>query len=282
MAQRRESEIATPQTEKQFKAIYRKAVLDAKEAIVLRELEESLENGDIEKTLIATQADKFESKFSEVMVPLATAFLAGATVAFQELPASKQKQGRSIDLLNMHSMEYLKQQGATLVTRVSQETKEAIRTAIETTLLEGKSYRRAAREIRTMIGITSPQQYSLNKLKSALMQQGLNQESIQQALEKRTQTMIRDRADTIARTETFAAISQGRQVLWQQLKEEGVIENTTQRIWLTSGDERSCAICQPMNNQKKGIDAYFETVEGDMIDAPPAHPNCRCTVVLDL
>ena len=148
--------------------------------------------------------------------------------------------------------------------------------------MEGKSYKSAAREIRAMIGLTLPQQQALNNLKGSLVKQGLNQDAIQSTTEKRIKTMIRDRADTIARTETFAAISQGRQELWQQLKEEGVIEPTTQRVWLTANDERECHICKPMNNQKQLLDAYFETGNGEQIDAPPAHPNCRCTVILDL
>lgn len=270
------------QHEKQFKVIYRQAILDAKDAVVLRELEQALENGNIEETLIATQVDKFDNKLSEMVIPLATAFLAGATVAFQELPAAKQKQGQSIDLLNAYSMDYLKQHGAKLVTQVSQETKAAIRKTIETVLLEGKSYKSAAREIKAVIGLTLPQQQALANLKSTLVKQELNQSAIQSAIEKRTQTMIRERADTIARTETFSAISRGRQALWQQLKNDGVIETTTQRIWLTANDERvDCSICKPMNNQKQLIDANFETGDGQSIDAPPAHPNCRCTVILD-
>lgn len=272
----------TRKYENQFKAIYRQAVISAKEAVVLRQLEEALENGDIEETLIATHVDKFESKFSEVIIPMATAFLAGATVAFQELPATKQKEGQPIDLLNAYSMDYLKQHGARLVTQVSQETKDAIRKAVETTLLEGKSYRGAAREIKNIIGITVPQQQALNNFKISLLKQGLNQPAIQSAVEKRTQVMISDRAETIARTEAFAAISKGRQELWQQLKENGVIEKTTKHIWLTANDERSCSICKLMNNQKQLIDAYFETGDGEQIDVPPAHPNCRCTVILDL
>jgi len=76
------------------------------------------------------------------------------------------------------------------------------------------------------------------------------------------------RAIKIARTETMSASNQG---ALQAYKQSGVVEK---KEWLFTGDVDD--ICADL--QKEGaidIDASF----GGSFDAPPAHPNCECTIL---
>lgn len=76
-----------------------------------------------------------------------------------------------------------------------------------------------------------------------------------------------DRADMIARTETANAETQGSLAGY---RESGVVEA---KEW--SADELACDECDGLDGEQVGLDEPFS----DGSDGPPAHPDCRCTVV---
>lgn len=91
------------------------------------------------------------------------------------------------------------------------------------------------------------------------------------------------RAVMIARTETIRAQGEADLVAW---KESGVVSST---VWYTALDERTCPECEPMHGvevatgdeflsqsdlEDRGISVY----DGG-VDAPPLHPQCRCTLI---
>lgn len=76
------------------------------------------------------------------------------------------------------------------------------------------------------------------------------------------------RADAIAATEVTRAAAQATVMYQQYLATHGLAYDLT---WLTSTDERTCAICTPRGGQRQG-DGWDEP--------PPAHPRCRCRVGL--
>lgn len=79
------------------------------------------------------------------------------------------------------------------------------------------------------------------------------------------------RSYMIARTETSFAANMGTVSAYQRAGING-------KRWLTGSDERVCSKCGPMHGKKAPIDQPFEN--GFLV--PPAHPNCRCTIVSDL
>ena len=84
----------------------------------------------------------------------------------------------------------------------------------------------------------------------------------------------RSRARTIARTELMRASNQGRlQGMWQAADQGLVNPTLAKKQWVTSSFD-VCPICIPLNGKTVGIRDSF----GPMGDAPPAHPNCKCTV----
>lgn len=78
------------------------------------------------------------------------------------------------------------------------------------------------------------------------------------------------RARTIAITETTRAYSKGVEIAKAVLEKDGV---ETVMVWQTARDERVCPICGPRDGKRYG-DGWR--------DMPPAHPNCRCWVTLEL
>lgn len=89
------------------------------------------------------------------------------------------------------------------------------------------------------------------------------------------------RADTIARTESMRAANEGQQQAWDQAVEAGLLTGNEQQVWIVTPDDRLCPICEPLDGELADLDGTWNA-DGEDIDGPPAHPNCRCTVGLQL
>ncbi len=77
------------------------------------------------------------------------------------------------------------------------------------------------------------------------------------------------RSAVIAHTESVRAFSEGRLEVGRQV-------GATTKEWDATGG--ACPICDALDHEVVGIDEDFSS--GDA--APPAHPNCRCIVVLHM
>ena len=87
---------------------------------------------------------------------------------------------------------------------------------------------------------------------------------------KESHAFSKARARTIARTETAMADNMGNLIGWE---ETGLVAG---KRWITAEDDKVSEICN--TNGKMGVIGLHEHfAHGGM--TPPAHPNCRCTVV---
>lgn len=87
---------------------------------------------------------------------------------------------------------------------------------------------------------------------------------------KESHAFSNTRARTIARTETAMADNMGNLIGWE---ETGLVAG---KRWITAEDDKVSEICN--TNGKMGVIGLYEHfAHGGM--TPPAHPNCRCTVV---
>ena len=87
---------------------------------------------------------------------------------------------------------------------------------------------------------------------------------------KESHAFSNTRARTIARTETAMADNMGNLIGWE---ETGLVAG---KRWITAEDDKVSEICN--TNGKMGVIGIHEHfAHGGM--TPPAHPNCRCTVV---
>ena len=112
---------------------------------------------------------------------------------------------------------------------------------------------------------------TLEKLKRTLAEGVANGESIPN-LASRVSGVYDDakgyRATMIARTETISASNEG---ALEAYKQSGVVEK---KEWLVAAD--ACDIC--IDIAMGGAIKLNESFSGGF-DAPPAHPNCRCTIL---
>lgn len=175
---------------------------------------------------------------------------------------------------------WARQESALLVREITEGQRQAIRDVIAFGQQRGLSPQDTARQIQQTVGLTAQQSGWVNSYNSrAVTQNVANGMSFEQAMRAaegptaRYQSQIhRYRAATIARTEIMRANSEGRQQAWQQGLSGGWISPSSQKEWIAEDD--ACEICAPINGMQVGINDEFP--EGD----PPAHPNCRCDVLL--
>lgn len=104
---------------------------------------------------------------------------------------------------------------------------------------------------------------------------------------------LEQRADVMARVQTFTALNFGRQMVFAEAVGEGIIPVSARKVWVTALDEKVCEMCGPMDGVAVPILDRFtvlhptpKTSRGthrgtSKLVIPPVHPNCRCTVVLD-
>ncbi len=85
-----------------------------------------------------------------------------------------------------------------------------------------------------------------------------------------------DRAELIARNETFRAVAEGQRQAWDQAVGDGLLTGDEKRTWIVVGDDKVCPICDGLDGQTVGLDESYQG-DGEEYDGPPAHVNCRCT-----
>ena len=93
------------------------------------------------------------------------------------------------------------------------------------------------------------------------------------------------RAERIAVTEVTNALALGTEAAGQAAKDTYPGVNV-EKVWHTAADDLVCPICAPLNNQTAPLDGYFTVPTGPhagtIIKSPAAHPNCRCTISLQI
>jgi hypothetical protein len=175
-----------------------------------------------------------------------------------------------------------------MVTAVTQDQRASIRDTVGR-VFNGPDDERltpgeAARTIRSTVGLTPRQNGVALKLRDELVDRGLSAAKVETGIRRYGEKARAYRADLIARTETVGASMQGQQAQWADAAAQGLIPpGEVTRVWLVTLDDRlDTLICAPMDNQRTGLSGFFVTGDGREIALPPAHPGCRCTVILEL
>lgn len=195
-------------------------------------------------------------------------------------PIRKAVMNFSFDRSRDESARWAANEAGQLIREISDGQREMVKDLISRAQLSGISPGDVAREIRNGIGLTSGQaQWVSNFYERNLTANIANGMSVAAATDKaqaaadRYQEQVhRYRANTIARTEIMRANSEGRKEAWGQGVEGGWIDPGAQKEWIAEAD--ACEICEPLSGMRVPLNEEFP--EGD----PPAHPNCRCDLLL--
>jgi hypothetical protein len=179
------------------------------------------------------------------------------------------------------AQEWLQTRGLLLVQRLSEKAARAIEETLRDGMREGWSIQRMTREIRNVVGLSDKDAAALRNRRRQLVERGVKPARVQSDLDRYRKQLIRRRAETIARTEVVAARNQGQLHAWKIMQESGELPSVVRRVWIPALSERTCPVCMTLGSVGPVLLGQpFTSPDVGRIMAPPAHPNCRCSMGL--
>lgn len=176
---------------------------------------------------------------------------------------------------------WAEKEAGNLIVEITEEQRAVVRGIVGRSQSGEFTVAQVARQVRGSIGLTERQAGWVENFRQrqidAATARGIPAEQaatvVQSSVDRYHKRIHRYRSETIARTETIRASSEGRQQAWQQGIDEGFISPNAMKQWIVEFD--GCQICQG-NGALGQIPLKDEFPTGE----PPAHPNCRCDVIL--
>lgn len=193
---------------------------------------------------------------------------------------------------NPHTQRWLTEHTGKLITAISSDARENIRSLVEQAWVEGIPPDELARLVRPHLGLTPQQAAAVERrfggTLEALERGGLDRtraiaRSATQA-QHYADDLLSQRAETIARTETIAASTAGADDAWRDAMDRGLLPPNVEREWTASPEGKgACDWCVELDGERVPFAEDFVTDApglGGTIHRPPLHPRCRCAVRL--
>lgn len=188
--------------------------------------------------------------------------------------------GYRFDATRPEASQWAARESGNMVTEITRGQRQVIRDVVSRGQVEGITVDQTARTVRQSVGLTTQQSGWVDNFYyrrvDENMRSGMGLNRAEQVARQQTSRyhdrIHRYRAETIARTEIARAASEGRQLAWNQGIEQGFISAKAQKEWIAESD--ACEICSERNGKKHPVGKPWPDGE------PPAHPNCRCDLLL--
>ena len=233
---------------------------------------ESVRQGRVSKRLAAA-LNTLPTELKAAVGPvIATAVAQAGAVSLRRIVV-----GVRFDITNPLATEAAGTITANLVKQVTGETKKSLRTVLQQAFKDRLPPAATARRIKPLIGLHSRQAQAVRTFRERLIASGLRADLVDARASRYAAKLLRQRSLLIARTETIRALSAGQEAAWRTARNAGRIPKTSLRRWSVVGDDRLCPICIALSGVKRKIGQQFP----GGISYPPAHPACRCTLVLE-
>jgi len=268
---------ASPKARRQFM----EAIDNIRGTARVKQLREALEVGSSIEVFAALGVDNLGLEMSSLITTLRGAYNNAAIEAGKILPKEVQA-GFRFDIFNPRAVDYARLRAAELVDQVSNATRRGIQRIITEGVESGLTVTQQASRIKEMLGLTPRQVTALDNFKSMLITEGRKPDQVKRMVDRYRNRLLRQRATTIARTETINAVNAGQEEVWAQAMDQGLIDMEAKKRWVITPDDRLCPICRPIPKDNPGgvpIGAPFKTSVGPRM-RPAAHPNCRCSLAL--
>jgi 2'-5' RNA ligase len=178
------------------------------------------------------------------------------------------------DINNERAQAFVDQYAGDLVTGITEDVRAGIR-AILAGSFEGEyDVRRTAMLMSSMVGLNDRQAGAVARMYQGGLAIPGNADNAAHVAQDYAARLLRQRADTIARTETIRAANAGVNEGFVQAQESGLLGRGATKVWIVTPDDKLCDDCEAMDGEEVGLDEAFSDGE----DAPPDHPDCRCAV----
>ncbi len=261
-----------------------------------------LEAGRIDAAVRVFHAVAPEAVLTEAMSDAllgAAIDVAGASVASVESATF----GIAFNQVNERAVRWASREAAKQVTGLSSQLHRTLNSIITDALEAGASPRAVAQEVRSLIGLTTNQARQVESLFLQSIRDGVTESHALRIAEQNSARLIRFRAETIARTETIRAANMGQQLVWDEAVDSNLLPETAKKVWMATGDDRTCPICAVLDGKTIGIRDDFAVTDRatsftrsgatfrvagtaalktpQASRTPPAHPRCRCTIIIE-
>jgi hypothetical protein len=274
MAQRDNQKDQAQKTANDFKAVFLSAILSIRSSLDKKKLFEAIDKKDPVAIMQLLDLREFGDKLSIWRLASARSAIAGLEEALASLGIS------SLDTKSVLSHpEYLASISESIST-VSNTTQKALVALILALLAANTPKRAFVSSLIRGYGLSTIQNNKLAKYKNSLIDSGLPPAIVNERVSSRANILLRERANRVASNEAFKFYQMGKDLAWDTLIQEGRVDRTYARKWITSVDELTCERCRPMNGQISSANGSFVTGDGAQVRHSPAHPECRCSVIL--
>lgn len=179
------------------------------------------------------------------------------------------------------ALDWMKRQSLAQAAELSKTEKERLRTVLTRAMEAGQHPSATVEDIRRTVGLTSNQVDRVWNRRDAMLEEGFTQRDADAGAREFAEQLRDQRAEAIARTEALAAQTEGLKQSWRAAEEAGLMPEGTMKRWVATNDERTSEICLELHDQLVPIDEDFDSEFVGPIEGPPAHPNCRSTMVLE-
>lgn len=258
-------------------------------SIIRKSVQDAISYSDIRGMILAGELDEFviqaiQENYGRKLSQHLEQFYAQATdLAIEQLMKFLDFDKNSARERNLAKFIYTR--GAELVTRITEEQKHGLKEVLyHFTVKEPVGYDKISKYIRPLVGLTKGQREAVEKLRQSLLSKGKSEQEVLKAVVKYAEDLHRYRAVVIARTElSFAYNNTTYDIVKEQTTKAGIY---TRKKWYTAHDERVCEVCGRLDGKVVELDDMFklgkQAKEEEIGLLPPAHPNCRCTLIYEM
>jgi len=257
----------------------------AKSAVDVESLAHAIEVRSVKLGMDASEISLTATLARQLPMQVEQAMVAASDVELGELALEG---GYLFNPAALHVKAWLKEHTARRIKEIDKTTKAAILSVVRDAIRTGRHPYDAEVPIRSalemaetvkgdFVGLTSRQSAALRRRGATWTAQGIPKTQVDKRMARAATKMLKQRAESIARTETMTALNRGRYETRLQLIADGILPKNQTHTWRTATDERVCPQCGPLNSESVVVGKQFT---GGVV-APPIHIQCRCVVTLD-
>lgn len=227
----------------------------------------------------------------------------------------------AFDVSNFRAVDAIRQNSLRLIREFVAEQRRATREALADGIARGLNPRQQARVFRGSIGLTQKQVQTTNNFRALLttrradglpsrevltralrdgrfdrtiqraLREGepLTQRQVDRMVDRYRQRQLKNRSETIARTEALRSVHQGSEEMYRQAIDMNQLEpRQLSRKWVTARDDRVRGSHVNLNGEVRGLDETFQGTDGELrFPGDPAAPGsetiqCRCAIATRL
>lgn len=225
--------------------------------------------------------DQLPKAMKDSFSPLVGSSDAAGKVTIKALPAQKVTTLR-FDTRNPRIARYITQRTGSLIVESTQETQNAVKAMVRNALNRGDTPRKIADQAKDIVGLTSKQGAAVLAYRRGLEEKGLPPAKVSELGAAYAERTLDRRGMMIGITESRFAVNLGQQEVWNAAVEQDLMPAETRKRWMV--EDNPCDVCAEMQGEAGVVEVgeLFELPDGQELMAPPAHPLCKCSVVLDL